>query len=66
MFLHVAHWNILAAGKLVTRQVLLPTQREHHYSPASAGLLLWMLARRYVLSMSLMTRRRECHPHFTV
>ena len=31
MFLHVAHWNILAAGKLVTRQVLLPTQREHHY-----------------------------------
>ncbi len=37
MFLHVAHWNILAAGKLVTRQVLLPTQREHHYSPLRRG-----------------------------
>ena len=60
----VAHWNILAAGKLVTRQVLLPTQREHHYTPASAGLLLGLLARRYVLSKSLMTRRRGCHVPF--
>jgi hypothetical protein len=25
MFLHFAPWNILAAGKLATRQVLLPT-----------------------------------------
>jgi hypothetical protein len=58
MFLHVAHWSILAAGKLVTRQVLLPTQRIASLQPRFGGAFMWLLARHYVLSKSLMTRRR--------
>jgi hypothetical protein len=47
MFLHVAHWNILAAGKLVTRQVLLPTQRRASLQPRFGGA--WVVAARATL-----------------